>query len=220
MELVKDSATLVLVGIWNPAILNPEWLARYVFNKGDKEVPVTLEFTPFPGLPPRLTIEGIVIQPGRTRVVIRLPDKLGEEELDKAGGVAAALFKELPHTPIRAVGQNFEFVETAPTEEQLRIFTSTNDLAQKCDFRFDMTGQKIVASIAFEERTLNLTRMFENGRLTTSFNFHYNVTSASDAAAKITGPHSFKENHRYALRVIRSLYGVDLTAQQMEVAHA
>lgn len=220
MELVKGSATLVLLGIWNPAILNPEWLARYVFNKGDIEVPVTLEFTPFPGLPPRLTIEGIVIQPGRTRVVITLPDKLGDEELDKVEGVTAALFKELPHTPIQAVGQNFEFVETAPTEEQLRIFTSANDLPQKCDFLFDTTSQKIVASIAFEERSLNLTRTFANSRLTTSFNFHYNVTRASDAAAKTTGAHSFKENYRHALRIIRSLYGVDLTAQQIEVAHA
>ena len=221
MELVKGSTSLVLLGIWNPAILNPDWLARHAFGKKEtNEVPVTLEFTPFPGLPPRLTIEGIVIQPGRTRVVITLPQQVGNEELDKAERVAGALFRELPHTPIQAVGQNFEFIESAPAEEQLRIFDSANDLPGKCDFRFDTTSQRLVVTIEFEGRTLNLTRTIANGQLTVSFNFHYVVTSAVAAAEKITGNHSLKQNQQHALKIIRSLYGVDLTAPQEEVAHA
>lgn len=220
MEAIKGTTTLVLVGIWNPAILNPEWLVRHAFKKDAQDVPVTLEFATFPGLPPRLTLEGIVIQPGRSRVVIVVPNDAGEADINNVEAIASAILRELPHTPMQAVGQNFEFVENNPTPEQLNIFDSSDDLSDAFDFAFNQISQQVVSSIQFEGRTLNITRTVLDGKLTLKFNFHYNVTSAEDAVDKIATNHKFVENYRYALRIINSLYGVDLAPQQQEAAHA
>lgn len=221
MEAIKGSTNLILVGIWNPAILNPEWLVRHAFkDKEAKDVPVTIEIATFPGLSPRLTIEGIVFQPGRSRVVMVVPNNAGEEDINKVEAIATAILRELPHTPMQAVGQNFEFVENDPTPEQMNIFDSSDDLSEKCDFEFNPISQQVVSSIQFDGRTLNFTRTVLDGKLRLKFNFHYNVTSAEDAVDKISTNHRFVENYRYALRIINSLYGVDLAPQQQEAAHA
>jgi len=161
MELVKGSASIVLRGIWNPAILGPDWLAKYAFGKKENEqVAVTIEYPTVPDLPLRINMENMLIMPGRSRVIIAVPGAVNDAELNRVEVVSQAILAQLPHTPMQAVGQNFEFVEEAPTAEQVEIFANSSDLPDKCDFAFDTQQSTLRSSITFEGRTLNLTRTF------------------------------------------------------------
>jgi hypothetical protein len=219
MDLLKESVSLVLVGIWNPAILNPEWLGKHLFEK-EGGVPVTLEFSAVPGALPRLTMERTIIEPGRNRVVLRPEGDLSDQELDRVTGVAVKLLRLLPHTPMQGCGENFEFVEAAPGADHLNVFTAANDLPAKLQFEFTAKRHQIVSSIDFEGRTLNLTRTHADGQLRVAFNFHYNASSAGDAGTKLAAGPTFSENHRRALEILKSLYNTEQPEVRAEEMHA
>jgi hypothetical protein len=151
---------------------------------------------------------GIRYTPGRNRLEIR-PIATTEENITLAQRVAVRLLNLLPHTPIVAFGQNFEFIEEHPTPEQLKIFEAGNDLAERCDFEFETVGTQLVSSIRFENRTLNLHRSNEGGQLKLRFNFHYDAGSAQIAVGQMADETLFWKNLKLGMQIIKSVYDVD-----------
>ncbi|MBK9701931.1 MAG: hypothetical protein IPO79_18075 [Flavobacteriales bacterium] len=197
------------MGIWNPAILSPDWLIRNAFKvEPNVEVPVTVEFPQTLGSPTKIELEGVSITPSRNRLLIA-PLEVSEASLGKVENIAHEILKLLPHTPIRAFGFNFIFSENSPDAESLKIFTSSEDLAQKCDFEFESRSEHVVSTIRFDDRELNLTRSLENGELTIKFNFNYVVSSAEEAISKFGGGNLFGSNLEYAKRILKSIYKVE-----------
>lgn len=211
MQLVQEQSSLVLLGIWNPAILNPVWLAQNVHETAAGQgVQVQAEqFLLVPGQPPRFTVFGIRYTPSRNRLVIH-PTEVTEENFGLAQRVAGRILSLLPHTPIAAVGQNFEFVEEHPAPEQLTIFDAANDLAERCDFDFESVSKQLTTSMRTEDRLVNLTRLNTGGQLRLKFNFHYDVPSATVAAERMANEALFWQNLDFARRIIRSVYGVEV----------
>jgi hypothetical protein len=209
MDFLRANSSLVLVGIWNPAILNPSWLARWCFGVAEGvDLPVQVEIGVPAVITPRYTINGILFAPSRTNLVLQPAAPFTVEKFHQIESLAIRVLTNLPHTPISAFGFNFDFLEPTPTAEQLDVFTKVQDLAA-LDFVFETQETRIYSSIMFEGRVLNLNRSHKNGQLSIKFNFHYAVTSAEDARNHMRGENSvFVENFGYVRRVLNSLYNL------------
>lgn len=210
MHLIPESVTLVVAGTWNPAILNPGWIAQHILDVPlGQEIPAQIGVTYPGGQPPLITLRQIVFMPGRDRLVLQTTS-LSRGALRRVQTAAARILRLLPHTPLRAFGHNFEFVEEDPTAEQIAVFSAVTDLPQFLDFEFETVATRIASTIRFDERLLNLTRSSESGRLKLAFNFHYEPSSTEQAAEKLENAALFVENLAYARRIIRRVYDIEI----------
>lgn len=207
MKLVKGSSTLVIVGAWNPAILQPDWIARNALQiQTGAPIPMTMEFGPGIGFLPRLNIDGVTVAPFPDRLLFGL-DSLDVLQLARLEDAGHRTLSALSHTPVTAFGENFDFVEDDPTEEQLGIFDHLVDLSDRVGERFEPVATALKQSVQLDGRTLNLTRELNGNSFFIRFNFHYSASSAADAAALLGG--QFERNYQVVLNVLRS-YQIDI----------
>jgi hypothetical protein len=208
---LPNATSFVLVGIWNPAILNPDWLARYIFKAApDAEIPVEMLVPASPGQPIQFSLQGIRFIPSRDRLRLSCLGDANDEELAQIQEVTRSILELLPHTPVRAVGQNFEFLDEQPNPDHLKVFDCMGDVARTSDFPVETVGNETRTSLQFENRLLNLTRSFREGKLQVKFNFHSQVASATAAAEQLGQANLFSQNLAWSKRIIRNLYGVEL----------
>src|SRR5262245_61886273 len=114
-----DEWTIVIVGSWNVAILNPEWVGREVL-----EVPnVEMELL-FGNMRPSLRISSpqVSVIPTSMQVVIN-PRHATDESLQAAERAAIILLDKLRVTPITAIGINFAYNEEAVPPGIAGLFT-------------------------------------------------------------------------------------------------
>lgn len=188
MATTENQPSLVIIGSWNPAILNPDWLARKIFDKPENvEMPVIMEFATKPGMPPRYTIEGIIFVPAMDRLMI-YPQIFDDTNLQLVEEKSIKLLSILSHTPVLAFGQNFEFLENEPSEELLNDFNAINgNITDHVDDQKELITSQIVTSHVIDNGILHFTRIFSKGSMSLKFNFHYDVVSAPDAVEKMNG---------------------------------
>jgi len=165
--------TVVLVGQWNPAVFNPEWIARHL-NNGQ---PVTTEIATGAGGAGlagwRLLVGDLVIVPGLDRVTLGV--RAATDDALKAMEAAAATILELlPHTPLVALGVNFGFEEAEPTEELLRMFRG-DDLVRLAA-RYEVVRHEIRRAIKTESEVINLRVALGDGAVTLAVNFHRDLS--------------------------------------------
>jgi hypothetical protein len=217
MRLVADSASLVVAGIWNPAILNPHWLVHQAMGVPEGQA-VNVQMEQALMGPPQATtyvIEGVKFAPARNRLILR-PTQNSAANFAHTQKTATNILRMLPHTPVMAVGQNFEFLEDAPSADQLAAFNAVSDLAERCEFEFETVGTQLVSSIRFNGRLLNFTRVHTGGNLQLRFNFHYETLSAEAAAQAMADENLFWQNLEVCLQMIRQLYRVDVNVGDVE----
>lgn len=213
MARSANRPALVIVGAWNPAILQPEWLAHQVLNHAaGEQVGLQMEFSPLPGRPARFTIDNLtfVPEPERLTIVPQAPDNAPEADgLNSAERAAQQILTTLPHTPLQAFGHNFEFVEGQPGEDVLEVFNLNEELEEKASFQYTSLSKTIVLSLQIEGCgcVLNFTRIFSNGSVTFKFNFHYEVSNSSDAIPQMYD--SFARDYGIAVNLLNS-YGITL----------
>lgn len=195
MEIFGENS-LILVGAWNPAILSPSWMGREVFDiPAGTEIPVQMEFASVPGAVPRVTIQGISYVPAQDRLSFYI-NELTLERLETIENYLSRILEILPHTPIRAFGENFEFLEKEPSPDQLRIFELQGNRIQELDFIRDLHSVNIKQSFVLDDCILNLNQILQDGALTIKFNFHYEVENANEARGKLAN--TFSRNLRRA----------------------
>jgi hypothetical protein len=208
MTMPKETPSIVLLGAWNPAILQPNWLVQRVFNKpDDEEWPVEMEFSPMPGNPPRFRIRDITFIPAYDRLTV-FAKGWEDDDLTAAEDAAVRVLELLPHTPVRAAGQNFKFM-VASQQEALSMFNVDARLAQYLDFDYNLITTELRSRLQLEDRQLNLFRVRADDAVLVQFNFHYPVADASEAAEKLR--HSFIANRDLAKQI---LVNMNLTVEK------
>lgn len=172
----------MIVGDWNIRILTPQWVAYNLFEGQEIQVEALLR----PGVQRlRYNIDNIVILPGDDRLIIgaRATD---DEVLQRAEQTARKVLEILPHTPIRACGVNFGFVEEVPGATLISLF-ELSDLGRLSDFECRALGTEIIRNLKIEEGTLKLKHSFSDGKVSINLNFHYEATSPEEARAQLDG---------------------------------
>lgn len=168
----------VLVGQWNLAILNPDWLNANVFQ--NTQIGIELLF----GLiqPQMKYVSGTVSMVTRADQVIIAVLEPTKEALSTAETVAVRLLESLPVTPVSAIGTNFGYVATDVDPKLAQVF-STSDRDQLSEAGYEISSTSLVRTFTVLDRTLNfrLSQM-QDGSVRFNFNYHRDVSGAPAGA--------------------------------------
>lgn len=186
-EAKPDGTSVVIVGFWNPAIIQPPWLAAHVFGGNTEQIPVQTELSLVAGQPPRFVMQGLRIAPAYDKLTI-MPPGLEDAQLADCENRIRAILTALPHTPVSAFGVNFLFADDEPSTALLDLFADPESLAEATNLEFETQSTSFARAISMNGYVLNLTRSLSStNSVMYKFNFHYQVTDATAASALFNG---------------------------------
>lgn len=206
MKAIVENWSLVLLGAWNTAIVTPDWLTKHAGLSGQ----VQIEFpVGNPLLPIRYTLpQGIRLVALQDRLILA-PQTVTDEDLAAVEGLARKVLEILTHTPVTAIGVNFEFAEDNPPEDLKSLF-KVADSSRLAAADFVVEGSEIRRRLRQgADVALNLALRQVGAPLTTvMLNFHRDVDSAQTAAAYLSG--RFVKYRDLAVRLLRDVYQLQL----------
>jgi len=198
----QNDWNVVIVGAWNPGIFTPAWLGANLFSNPE----IQIEFALTPGVPTRITGDGVIVVAAADRVTLA-PKETTVEALGKAERLAQKLLELLPHTPIRAVGVNFGYLESEPGAELLERFEDpdTNALS---DLGATLAERAVVRTVELSGAVINFTVSRKATELRFAFNYHSDAGTAEEARQALDG--KVAEREAINRRLLSALYGLDL----------
>lgn len=187
-QIKSDATSIVVVGNWNPAILQPNWIAQNVLGASPADVQVEMEFSTMPGAPPRYRMRDLRFVPNYDKLIV-YPDSEDAVRLNSCADAIQRILELLPHTPVRAAGINFEYFDDEPSGELLSRFTDQDTIAESVNpGEFEITRTALQRALTFRDFVLNFTRELVAGpRVLYKFNFHHQIINTNTARAALTG---------------------------------
>src|SRR5690606_17590286 len=88
--------------------------------------------------------------------------------------VIVNFFDALPHTPIRAIGCNFQFQDSEPSAEIIGVF----DTPEAIEGQYQVISRQSTVQIQLDECVLNFSRSLTGDQVSFRFNYHKAVESA------------------------------------------
>lgn len=167
---------IVILGEWNVRIFNDVWVGKHLLT----DQKLHLEFD----LNQRtLTVtgekDGIVIVPFPNKLTIGLK-KITDETLRSIEQAAVKVLKELPHTPVKAVGINFGFNENDPSDMLTQLFQFKDDPAIE-SWGASCKEYTINRSLRKDGETININQKYSpsTGNFLIDFNYHRDVADTN-----------------------------------------
>lgn len=201
MKFVRTDCTIVIVGIWNVGIFQPDWVAKNVFDGRAIQLEVNV------GMPPAIRYHC-----GRAMLIVsgdRLIGSLQEETneaSDEVQGLLVRILELLPHTPVSALGINLGFEEPAPDKELVQNFLAA-DNKRLTEFGATVRQTTIHRELMVEGDLLRLRETLEdNGAVKFHLNFHSDVPDPV-AAAKVLQETTRRKRER-GLELLRKVYNL------------
>lgn len=204
MDITNRSGNIVIVGAWNPAIINPPWLTKEVFDIPEEmDEPVKLEVSTNPLDPPKFTIRDVAFVGRRDRLMI-IPSNFTEDNFQSVEDKSRIILDKLSHTPITAFGQNFEYLCETASGDDIDVFDFNDNIEELFGTtNYSLESTAIAKTLRLENHALNFTRILSGNILKVRFNFHYEVSSAKDARNQLEN--SIRENFKLANLVMAEL---------------
>ena len=171
----------VFRGAWNPAIFQPPWLAKYLFDIESGQEIEALEMTVLSPVSRKITyINDIGISASKDAVEI-FANGMDGKTIAKAETITIRLLETLSHTPIGGFGVNFCFTENEPTDELLDCLHTKDSI----DKHFKIQKQEFSAAIEIDSVILNFSRKPTDSNVQFDFNYHHNQNNF-DARKELT----------------------------------
>ncbi|OGJ90701.1 MAG: hypothetical protein A2487_15300 [Candidatus Raymondbacteria bacterium RifOxyC12_full_50_8] len=183
-KLVLEKTNLIIVGAWNNAIIQPNWLSQY-FPELIKEKEIPAEFVAGPTTFFRFIFNEFICEP-RKGSLIFTPKKEGDAIFSFISQLALGIYDKLPHTPILAVGHNFVF-----HLEDKEHFALENELGgQKRNIYKGIVDQEvdfmqIKHTFSFPTNQLNLIYDLKASNKSLAMNYHYAVSKKDTVTSAI-----------------------------------
>ena len=168
-----------MAGHWNRMIFSPAWITSHLTMVKDIGIEVPVDN---PGLPVRLTFDGIHLSVTSRQLSLTV-ERAEDTLLEKCRDVAVKALKELPHTPLLAVGVNYHFIAEQPDDLLLQVFNlRDNDRLSDADIKIRSTV--IQRSLLIQAHTVNLSlTLAEDKKVHVAFNFHKDTPNTEQAIA-------------------------------------
>jgi hypothetical protein len=201
-----ENWSLVLAGAWNTAILTPEWLTKHLGVDGGS---VQIEF-PIgnPLLPIRYTFQNVRMVVVRDRLIIA-PNANDPTVLARAETFAKKILNTLTHTPMSAVGVNFDFIEAdAPTDLKNLFRAQDSTKLAGADFVVEATELRRQLRRGQGEPVVNLTLRQAAPEIAIHVNFHKDAPDAASAAAYLDG--RIMKCRDLTMKFLHDVYSLDL----------
>lgn len=169
MEPNRENWSVVIIGSWNTKIFNPRWIGEKLFAQPDLQVQVLIPV--IPGFPTVLGVGNIEIVPSEDSLTFRAKSRPDDSVVQEMEDKAVAALSALEHTPVRAIGANFEFLEKYPPECLAKLF-DFDDQDQLLAKDLKPTQRQVSRAFDMERGVLNLTLTMSADGLKIQLNFH------------------------------------------------
>ncbi|KAB2911413.1 MAG: hypothetical protein F9K29_22580 [Hyphomicrobiaceae bacterium] len=203
MRDVLQDRTIVLLGSWNMAILNPGWIAKELFEADgiEAEIAIAEGRTRL-----KYRHEDVSVNPQPSRVVVSALS-VSDECLQRTEAAAARLLELLPITPVSAIGINFGYSQEQLPENIAKIF-NTADVALIGQHGLAIKQSNLVRHLTFEDRELRLRlTITEDLSLRVHLNYHKAVAHANEARDAIL--EKAIVYRRKGEELLRAIYGLE-----------
>jgi hypothetical protein len=198
MEPVEEKTNIMIAGSFNPAILSPQWIGKYILDPpitGDFPVMVLAPINaPVPAT--RFKAPGLDYSPSFQGVTFFLEDA-DSAARQRVCDMAARILKLLPHTPVTGVGFNFGFRDANPAVEQLRLLSISPSFTEALGDGAEVVGRNWLNLASWGNALVTLQTGIRGSEFSVDLNFHYPVKDASGAEA-VLGAAAVFEKHRAA----------------------
>ena len=167
MKLNLRRPTLVITGLWNPAIFQPAWVAVTLLNVPSGAEINFVEVIEAPGKVTHYFGDiGICVPPGRLELFVNVR---ADEKWTELENLALKILATLPHTPIQGFGINFRFEDDNPDPAVVDKLWTHEGL----ETRFEIVASSMRNRLKFEDCELLLVREISDGSFSVDFNFHH-----------------------------------------------
>lgn len=160
--------TVVMAGAFNAHIFTPPWIANVLYGIPEGEnvdgimVADILQGTQRP----YIREVAVLAEEGRLSIFV---DRFDDAVIALGESLPSKIAETLPHTPITALGVNFQFVYE-DFDEGILALLKHNDTPEKIGA---VSKHNLVSEIKVDEKTtLNLKRGISDGQFVINFNFH------------------------------------------------
>lgn len=179
MTLILDTRApiIVLVAQFNPAIFQPAWIARHLFDKKEGEDMPIMEMIAQSGnhIVQFSFFEGVALNVAPDRTELFVID--GQPQtLEKLEVILLKMLDVLPHTPVSAIGCNLTYVDDAPSPEVADLFETREALEGEGKLNLRQSGVQIQLDGA---EVLNFNRIMTEQNVRFTFNYHRPETEIS-----------------------------------------
>lgn len=213
MRLLPEKSTLVVVGAFNPAILNPGWIAKNAMGLAEDR-PVQVEMLTPVNLvvsapPTRYVFDGISYSVTSQRLAFHF------EGLDEAGAVKVVrvvrrIFELLTHTPVNGIGFNFGFSADRPSEKLRALLATDVSLLDFFGENASIAIQKWANTIQAGDELISVACAFDSESLSVDVNAHRNLSDAAGLIAALADDQVFSSHLAKAKALAVSLNEGDL----------
>lgn len=206
MKILDDSVSIVLVGKWNKYILDPEWIAKNLFN--EEKIQVEFPILNF-DLPPRFSHENIRIVLNKDRLEF-FALSYSKSVFDRIEEMIKTVTNILKHTPTGAFGINFEYNTDSNDQRLLELFefSDNNGIIDSDESLPSITEMAITRTLELDDRKIKFTLKKTDLNISFRFNFHYVVKNADEINSKISG--QFLSCKEMAEKILKNTYNQEL----------
>lgn len=201
MKLSNEFSPIVIVGIWNKGIFNPDWVGKYLLPNQN----LTIEFPLNQDGSPRISNKDmrIFVLGNKLNFTSLMPT---DQNLDLIEKLSLKIADYLPHTPVTAFGVNFLF-ETPKSSDIVDI------LHLKDSEKIQGIGGLVVSdvirhSFILKNGLINLSIIIEKEQVKLDFNFHFDIKNLVDFK-EILSNNSILELKENAASILTSIYGIE-----------
>lgn len=215
MKLDARTPLIVLVGDFNPSIFTTFWIAKNLhgYVEGDTLETLQIGVEVAPDVVQHLEfIKDVALVVTPSRVEAYVLDHL-DAGLAQLSQVVGKIVEMLPHTPLRALGCNFSFLDEQPDDRLVAMFDSPEGIEGEGPVRI----RTFVTKLDVDGVTLNLTRKYAGGPVQFLLNYHQNMSETEQFGQAIPSLVSRRKDH--ALGLMARLYGED-SHDTITFAHA
>lgn len=200
-QSIAEQSSFVVIGAWNPAILQPQWLKKHF----PKHIPDNCRIeiaSSGTASAIRMNYDRVIIDPNNGRLVLT-PKVLDEEAMVYISELAKGIYGLLEHTPVVAAGCNFvyklepcESFTVDDIEKDERIVDLYNGLGEQGE----LVSKSIRHTFSLPDCSINVNYDYIGTDRILRMNFDYQKTKSVEKAAN-----SLVYNYRYSQELVGKL---------------
>jgi hypothetical protein len=201
-EIITDQCNFIIIGAWNPAIIQPGWLKKQ-FPQLIKEDKFNIELITGPIATFRFEVNNILISPNNDRLIFT-PREVNEACLDFISKISFSIFDKLPHTPVLAAGCNFVYKlkeKESFTISEFKLPEDASKFYKDLELN-ELTSKQIRHIFSFSDYNLNITYILNAESKNIHYNFDYPI---KDTNLIKKASESFKEHYALTLKLNSNL---------------
>lgn len=210
MKVITDRTTVVLVGAFNPAILQPNWIAVHGLGYAPEQEFQVEILSPVGGVGPnRFSFDGLSYSAGYRNVTLHLEGST-PEQCARAATATAKVLELLPHTPVNGLGFNFGFSVDEPSNDLLALLSQHDALLDSFGAEAEVATRRWGNTLKWQDALVSVDCEMAGHQLVIQLNFHYGTASASEARAILQRDNVVEAHRTQAIASARALTGENL----------